>query len=251
MNKYKSRHQSILWIKGSGKYRAWVSWNGKRYHVGYFEDVLSAEHAVAAFKEKIGVHYSPAIICGVGINDRSIPTKRNGVTIKEYSVWSAMIKRCYSVHVAEKQPTYRGCIVSDNFKNYSYFYGWCQTQVGFSKTGWQLDKDIILKGNTVYSEDYCAFVPKEINSLFTIRANDRGDFPLGVHYCTTHNLIKANCNKDGKKVDLGSFKTPEDAFMAYKTFKEDYIKEVANRYKNEIDERVYNSMMSWEVGIND
>lgn len=35
--------------------------------------------------------------------------------------------------------------------------------------------------------------------------------------------------------------------MAYKQAKEAYIKEVANKWKDQIDPRVYEALMIWEV----
>ena len=50
---------------------------------------------------------------------------------------------------------------------------------------------------------------------------------------------------------LGCFNNPEDAFQAYKLAKEAYIKDVANKWKDKIDLRVYNALMSYKVEIND
>ena len=47
------------------------------------------------------------------------------------------------------------------------------------------------------------------------------------------------------------FKTPEEAFYVYKEAKETYIKEVANRWKDQIDPRVYEALMKYEVEITD
>jgi hypothetical protein len=93
------------------------------------------------------------LLQGVGINDRSVSATLNGKMTKEYDLWHAMLKRCYSKPYLEKQPTYIGCSVSDTFLYYHLFYNWCQTQVGFGKEGYQLDKDLLIKGNKLYSED--------------------------------------------------------------------------------------------------
>ena len=58
-------------------------------------------------------------------------------------------------------------------------------------------------------------------------------------------------DRDGKKRFLGCFNTPQEAFQAYKTFKEALIKEVANEYKEQLDSRVYEALMNYEVNEND
>lgn len=45
--------------------------------------------------------------------------------------------------------------------------------------------------------------------------------------------------------------TPEEAFAVYKREKEKYIKEVANKWKDQIDPRVYESLMNWTIEITD
>ena len=50
---------------------------------------------------------------------------------------------------------------------------------------------------------------------------------------------------------LGHYNTPEEAFQAYKQFKENYIKQVADEYKELIPEKLYNAMYEYEVEIED
>ena len=50
---------------------------------------------------------------------------------------------------------------------------------------------------------------------------------------------------------LGYYNTPEEAFQAYKQFKENYIKQVADEYKELIPEKLYNAMYEYEVKIED
>lgn len=71
---------------------------------------------------------------------------------------------------------------SENFKHYTYFQDWCSKQVGFNVEGFALDKDTLVKGNKVYSEDTCCFVPQEINSLMTKANARRGTYIIGVNF---------------------------------------------------------------------
>ena len=125
---------------------------------------------------------------GVGILGVKYQSKINGVHTKEYELWCRMLQRCYSDTYQKKRPTYIGCGVSDNFKSYEYFYEWCNEQIGFDNEGWQLDKDLLIKGNKVYSENTCIFIPKEINSLLVKCTNSRGKHLIGVCW---HNTNKA------------------------------------------------------------
>ena len=191
-------------------------------------------------------------VYNVGILGTKYQTTINGVQTKEYELWNSMLTRCYSNTYKKKYPTYEGCEVSDNFKSYEYFYEWCHKQIGFGNEGWQLDKDLLTKGNKLYSENTCVFLPNEINSLLTRREALRGEHLIGVCWCKRNKVFKAQVNKNkGKKKNLGFFKTEIEAFNAYKTAKESFVKEQANKFKSQIDDRAYNALMNYEVNITD
>ncbi len=195
--------------------------------------------------------YLPSV-CGIGILGTKYPPRVDGVLAKEYEIWHNMLKRCYSDTYRKKHPTYEGCEVSDNFKSYEYFYEWCNKQIGFDNEGWQLDKDLLVKSNKVYSENTCVFLPHEINSLLTKRTTSRGEHLIGVYWCNTNRAFKAMvCKNKGKQEHLGSFKTELEAFNAYKQAKEAFIKEQANKWKSEIDPRAYEALMNYTVEITD
>ena len=195
--------------------------------------------------------YLPSVY-GVGILGTKYLASINGVQTKEYKLWCCMLVRCYSNTYKKKYPTYEGCEVSDNFKSYEYFYEWCNEQIGFGNEGWQLDKDLLTKGNKVYSETTCFFLPNEINSLLTKREALRGEHLIGVCWCKRGKVFRAQVNKNkGKKKNLGSFNTELEAFNAYKTAKESFVKEQANEWKSQIDERAYNALMNYQVEITD
>jgi hypothetical protein len=178
------------------------------------------------------------------------------ILLKEYRLWNSMLQRCYDNKLHEECPTYTECVVSDNFKYFPYFKEWCLNQVGFGLKDdkgkpFALDKDILVKGNKVYSEDNCAFVPREINNVFLKGKKSRGDNFIGVNYHTRDKVFASNISKFGHQHHLGYFNTEMEAFYAYKQAKEDYIKEVAEKWKDQIDPRVYEALMKYEVDIND
>ena len=165
-------------------------------------------------------------VYGVGIIGAKYLVSDGGIDTKDYALWKRMLTRCYSDAYRKKRPTYEGCKVSDNFKNYEYFYEWCHKQIGFGNQGWHLDKDLLIKGNKVYSEDSCVFIPSEINTLLIKCTASRGKHPVGVYWSKTHKAFVAQVNKNkGKQERLGFFKTEIEAFKAYKQAKEAFVKE--------------------------
>ena len=192
------------------------------------------------------------LVYGKGFNDKTRPAKVDGKIVKEYDLWKHMLERCFSEKLQTLYPTYKGCNVSDNFLNYSFFYDWCQEQIGFGKVdekgrSWCLDKDLLFVGNKTYSETACVFVPQEINKFFTDRGNDRGEYPVGVYFDKANGKFVAQCKVNGKRQYLGCFKTPQEAFAAYKPFKENLCKQLALKCQSEIDQRLFNAMMNWQI----
>ena len=204
---------------------------------------------------KVKDPHSPSVF-GVGVVGTKYPITISGRNTKEYELWKSMLRRCYSDKYQNKYPTYEGCESSENFRSFEYFYGWCHRQVGFGNDGngnpFQLDKDLLVKGNKVYSENTCIFLPQEINKVLTKREASRGKHLIGVSWCNTKKVFVARVNRNkGKQEYLGYFKTELEAFNAYKTAKEAFVKEQANEWKDQIDPRAYNALMNYEVEIAD
>ena len=189
------------------------------------------------------------LVQGVGVNDGKYPAKVNGKNVTEYEFWKALLRRCHCPKYQQRQPTYVGCSVSEGFKNYAYFYEWCQNQIGFGQKGFELDKDLLLKGNKVYSEDTCLFLPSELNLLLIYNKASRGTLPVGVS--TYRGKFSAQCYRGKPFKRIGVFDTPEEAFQAYKEVKESYIKSQAQKWRSFIDVRAYAVLMTYEVLIAD
>lgn len=222
--------------------------NSKTVHVLFketgFKTVTTISHIQnGSVKDKL----KPSV-CGVGVIGYET-SRVDGVVLKEYALWLSMLHRCYGKK--SQNCSYKDCSVSDNFKCYPYFKAWCNKQIGFNKEGFELDKDILIKGNKIYSEDTCCFVPKEINILLTRRNKARGRYPLGVSYHKNHKKFAANISVDGNQTYVGYFNTEGEAFNAYKHTKEAYIKELANKWKDQIDPRVYGALINYQVEITD
>lgn len=182
-------------------------------------------------------------IFGIGINDLILCNKT-----KMYKVWFGMIRRCYDTNFHATNPTYKGCTVCDEWLTLSKFKVWFDENY---QESYELDKDIIIKNNKTYSPTSCCFVPKEINVLLTNRYNKRGKYYIGV--VKNYNKYVATISINGQKRKIGSYNDEHSAFLAYKTSKEQYIKELAEKYFQEgkITKRVYDALMKYEVEITD
>ena len=170
----------------------------------------------------------------------------NKKKLKSYSVWAGILYRCYSEIGSAKHHSYKGCSVDLQWHNFQNFAEWFESNY---VEDWQLDKDILVKGNKIYSPKTCCFVPKEINLLFTKNKIRRGEYPIGVSL--NGDKFQSTLHKGGKNYNLGLFNTPEEAFQAYKVVKESYIKEVADEWKDKINHKVYKAMYNYKVEITD
>ncbi len=165
---------------------------------------------------------------------------------KTYRTWKNMLTRCYYEKYQENQPTYTECLVNEKWHNFQVFAQWYEENY---KEGFALDKDILIKGNKIYSPEKCCFIPQQINTLFTKRQNNRGNFPIGVS--KVRSKFRAYLSIGGKRAHIGYFNTPEEAFQAHKTAKEKYIKELAEKWKDKIAEKTYQALINYQVEITD
>lgn len=181
------------------------------------------------------------LVCGVGVNDLSYCPKHI------YQKWLSMLKRCYDKNFHAKYPSYANCKVCTEWLTLSNFVNWFNQNY---KDGYELDKDILVKGNKEYSPDKCCFVPNLINTTLTTRKV--GKYGLGI---STYRNNKYLCSfsKNGRKIHLGCFNTEKEAKLAYKSAKEQYVKELAEKYFQEgkITKKVYDALMKYEVEITD
>ena len=173
-----------------------------------------------------------------------------------YTMWQGILIRSYSEKYLAKKPSYEGVTVCDEWHSFQNFAEWCYTQKYFKAKDnngrpYHLDKDILCKGNKLYHPDFCSIVPQFINSLLVTSKGARGNHPIGVSYRKLDKKYEAYYNGSSKRIHLGLFKTETEAFQAYKTAKEAYIKEVAEKWKGKIDDKVYQALLEWKVEITD
>lgn len=225
--------QTVEIISLYGKYNFTVKFNDGTIIENVQYSSLSKQRIKNRNKKTIfGVGY-------VGYGEYDTSKNRNA-----YSVWVKMIKRCYNP--SQKESSYKDCFVCDEWHNFQNYAKW------FYKNyvdGFDVDKDLMFKGNKEYCPEKCCFVPRQINNLLVLKKSKRGKYPLGC--CMDGNKLKVVVNINGKSVYLGRFTNVEKGFQEYKKAKEDNIKNMANKYRDFLNEKCYNTLMSWTISIDD
>jgi len=192
-----------------------------------------------------------SLVFGVGINDWVGNVNVDGKHIWEYKLWKSMLKRCFSEKFKQKCPTYKDVTCSKEWLSMTKFIEDVSQMRGYGLEGWDLDKDILQKGNKLYSKSTCCFVPHEVNSLLIKSDKARGEYPVGVYFHKPSGKFVAQLTINGRLKHLGLFANPEEAFFAYKAAKEAQIKVVAEKWKHLLDDRVYQALINYTVDIDD
>lgn len=200
--------------------------------------------------------YGPNV-CGIGITGTKYPTTIGKDHTREYQIWSNMIKRCYDEKNRNKNPTYKDVECDPRWFYYETFYEWIHSQSNYevikNDPTFAIDKDILEKGNKLYTPEKCCLVPQRVNNLLIKSDVIRGKCPIGVFYSKQNGTYIAQCGGKGNSRYLGSYLTPEEAFNAYKKDKEREIREVAVKEfkKGTITKECYEALMNYEVEITD
>jgi hypothetical protein len=168
---------------------------------------------------------------------------------KAYIVWYNMKRRCYSAACQERQPTYIGCTMSENFSDFQFFAQWCQSQIGYALQNYHIDKDMLICGNKLYSENTCVFIPASLNKFFNAHAATNTMYPQGVAIAACGKFT-ATLSIDGKEKHIALCNTPELAFAAYKVAKEAEALRWHKRLKAgefAVDQRVIERLAVWQL----
>lgn len=210
------------------------------YHGAFEQDAVS--HLRGCGCPECRIEKTKGVFNGVAINDSTRQERDN----TSYRIWYSMLRRCYGEE--SKENSYKNCEVCEEWKKYRNFKKWFDTNKQEYKKGFHLDKDILAKGNKVYSPETCCFVPPRINVLI-VNKNKNNTLNVGVK--KLKDKFAAYIRLYGKYQRIGVFDTEHEASIAYKKAREKYIQEVANDYfkKGEINEKVYNALMNYEIEI--
>lgn len=227
-----------------------VSYSSSRYmevtfeRTGYTTSCQASQLRKGTLKDP----YFPSIFGTGYFGEGAHRAYLDGSSTKKYQTWIDMLSRCYNTQDS-RYPRYgqRKVIVHKDWLNFQVFGDWFDK---FYIKDFEMDKDILCKGNKVYSEQHCRYVPSHVNNLLTFSNKARGEYPLGVTYMRSSNKFVSQVQRGkGGSEHLGCFDSPRQAHLAYKKAKEDYIKIVARiefRLGN-IDEDIYEALNNYII----
>lgn len=172
------------------------------------------------------------LVCGWGVNDADYPvTKRevvNGAPKRVwmcpyYRVWSNMI---YRVIDKKLHPTYTECTICEEWRVFSNFIKWVDSQPNRDWKNCCLDKDFLSEGNKTYSPETCVFIDQHLNKFITTGKKGREDLLLGVSMVRDSKLrpFLAQCRNPftGKHENLGRYSSEISAHLVWKAKKHEY-----------------------------
>lgn len=188
------------------------------------------------------------LVFGIGINDLDYPTKQYEIINGKWKIvwdcpyyvkWKSMLMRCYSKKYQERQPTYKGCSVCEEWLLFSSFKSWMEEQEWEDR---QLDKDFLVEGNKVYSPSTCVYLPSKLNNFITTSGKIRGRYPLGVSYKKkgkdmvnelNNPYVSKISDQAVNKIHLGYYSTQKEAHQVYLKAKLEQCEDYLIEFKDE------------------
>lgn len=168
------------------------------------------------------------LVYGIGVNDYDGNISIHGVHIKSYKTWGRVMERCFDQKYKNKNPSYNDVTICDQWIKFSNFKNWFDANY---VDGFEIDKDILIQGNKLYSPDTCCFVPRRINTLLLNKQRTNTSGMIGIHE-QKNGSYSANITMCEVKKHLGTFKTAEEAAAAYVRAKTEYANKVVMEYFN-------------------
>lgn len=171
---------------------------------------------------------------GIGINDVNyrISPRIEGKQLKcyAYQTWVGMLERVYDEKQRKDYPTYGDVVVCEEWLTFSNFREWF---IENHIDNYQIDKDLLVIGNKIYSPDTCIYTPSWLNSFTIDVGSRRGNYKIGVSWDSTKQKFLSRCSHPKTKIQstLGRFDNEEQAYLAWLNRK----LEIALELKYEMD----------------
>lgn len=140
--------------------------NAKNVSVRFIATNTSKITTSGAIREGLVKDQFSPCVYGVGFMGDGIHQSRsNGKVNPAYKSWTHMLERCYSEKLHAAHPTYLNCSVSSEWESFQVYADWYFDNYPKDGKEYALDKDILIKGNKLYSSSTCMFVTKGENTI--------------------------------------------------------------------------------------
>lgn len=193
-------------------------------------------------------HLLPTV-CGVGfIGTGEFKSRSEGKITKHYDAWKNMLSRCYDTKTQEKHPTYIGCTVCEEWHNFQNFSRWYHENYPILSGDYQIDKDLKIPGNKVYSPDTCMFVNPVVNGFIVSGSSSLGKRMIGVTFEESRGkFISQCCNPfTNRQRKVGRFSTEVEAHLAWRKRKSELAYELA---MNQERDEVKLALLNWRSAL--
>lgn len=176
------------------------------------------------------------------------------VTRKAESAYVSMIRRCTSKN---RPDCYKDATICEEWlQNKQAFINWyIEHYYEVDSFKMAIDKDLF-GDNKYYSPKTCCILPQIINTMLSNSKRHRlpdwktgSNLPLGVYYDKGRNKYYAKIQYYGteKPKKLSYHDTIEEAFEEYRTHKKNDIKRMADTYKEQIPDYIYEALLRVEI----
>lgn len=226
---------SIRTSKSCGKYEVVQYINYKKILVKFVD---SGYEKYCAGKEVLSgriLDPSTPKVFGWGINDVDYPVTRqervNGKSVRVwtcpyYNDWVGILERSISPRLKDNQSYYIDCTVCEEWKYFSNFIKWVDSQPNRDWVNCVPDKDLLISGNKHYSHTTVAYVSVLVNAFITDRKSI-GNMLTGVSLIPESNnkkQYKVYCNDpfNNESRYVGYFSTEIEAHKAWQAKKHKY-----------------------------
>ena len=187
-------------------------------------------------------------VCGWGINDvnykiRPVSTR---VLCPYYQDWASIIERCHNSKYQDRQPSYKGCIIVEEWKYLSNFIKWVDSQPNRDWKNCVPDKDLLSAELKYYGPSTVAYLSQRLNNFLISEKKRKVCILIGVALRPDLKTkpFRAFCRnpysqRKTKATDLGYFRTELEAHKAWQAKKHEYACMLAG---DQIDTRVADAL---------
>jgi len=210
MKKYGRKHIGSTYRTNEGYSLKVIDGGSKpNYVTVQIEDWITEKTMGNIKKGNVKYPFHPSV-CGIGFYGTEEILDKFA-----YQKWVDMLKRCYDSKTQVEHPSYIGCSVDIEWHNFSTFAKWIKKYYPRGGNRYDLDKDIRVQGNKIYSSSNCILVPTYLNSFMTNGRSTNTSGYVGVSWHKKNERWIARINLDKKAIILGGFKCIRTASRAY------------------------------------